>query len=205
VNRCITEGRRSFLDRVAGIESGAECRRLAPLLSRLVDGEATPEDMATLRPHLRSCLACRATLRDFRETPARIAAFAPLLVTPGLFARALHRLHHVLSWSGATKAATVVAVTAAVAGGGIAALHGGKPNGHHKPPKPTPHHRPVRHHPKHPPPVAHIAMKKHHTVGRHRKPQTTPKAPAPVSTPAPAPAPIPTPRPTSLPTSEFGP
>src|SRR5205823_1394422 len=69
VNRCISEGRRSFLDRVAGIESGAECERMAPLLSRLVDGEASAEDMAAMRPHLRSCLACRATLREFRAAP----------------------------------------------------------------------------------------------------------------------------------------
>src|SRR3954465_3266044 len=34
VNRCLTEGRRAFLERVAGIESGAECERLAPLISK---------------------------------------------------------------------------------------------------------------------------------------------------------------------------
>ncbi|HEY7630335.1 MAG TPA: sigma-70 family RNA polymerase sigma factor [Thermoleophilaceae bacterium] len=208
VNRCITEGRRSFLERVAGIESGAECQRLAPLLSRLVDGEATPEDLTTLRPHLRTCLACRATLRDFRETPARVAAFAPLLVTPGVLARALHRLHHVLSWSGATKAATVVAVTAAVAGGGIAALHGGKPQSHHKPPKPAPqaHHRPAHHHQKHPPPVAHVAqarkVKHHKKVVHHHAAE-----PAVVASPTPAPAVTSTPAPTPKAdqSSEFGP
>src|SRR5205823_4063817 len=31
VNRCLTEGRRAFLKRVAGIEAGAECQRLTPL------------------------------------------------------------------------------------------------------------------------------------------------------------------------------
>src|SRR5205823_619289 len=31
VNRCLSEGRRSFVDRVAGIEHGAECERLRPL------------------------------------------------------------------------------------------------------------------------------------------------------------------------------
>ncbi|MEA2442513.1 MAG: hypothetical protein QOH76_3937, partial [Thermoleophilaceae bacterium] len=67
VNRCLTEGRRSFLRRVEGIEAGAECERLAPLLSALADGEATAKDMAALRPHLRTCLSCRAALRDARE------------------------------------------------------------------------------------------------------------------------------------------
>ncbi|MBA2566469.1 MAG: sigma-70 family RNA polymerase sigma factor, partial [Thermoleophilaceae bacterium] len=69
VNRCLTEGRRSFLERVAGIESGAECERLGPLLSAFADGEATAVQMTKLRPHLRSCLSCRAALRAFRELP----------------------------------------------------------------------------------------------------------------------------------------
>ena len=34
VNRCLTEGRRAFLERLAGIESGAECERLAPAAVR---------------------------------------------------------------------------------------------------------------------------------------------------------------------------
>jgi hypothetical protein len=41
VNRCLTEGRRAFLKRVAGIESGAECERLEPLISKVADGEAS--------------------------------------------------------------------------------------------------------------------------------------------------------------------
>src|SRR5947209_16861109 len=40
VNRCITEGRRAFLARFAGIESGEECERWAPVVSAMVDGEA---------------------------------------------------------------------------------------------------------------------------------------------------------------------
>ena len=41
VNRCLAEGRRAFLERLAGIESGTECERLAPRLSALADGEAS--------------------------------------------------------------------------------------------------------------------------------------------------------------------
>ena len=41
VNRCLTEGRRSFLSRYANIESGAECARWLPVLSAMVDGEAS--------------------------------------------------------------------------------------------------------------------------------------------------------------------
>jgi hypothetical protein len=66
VNRSLSEGRRRFHDRLAGIESGAECERRAPQLSALADGEADAADMTLLRPHLRSCLICRARLRDYR-------------------------------------------------------------------------------------------------------------------------------------------
>ncbi len=75
VNRCITEGRRAFMRRVAGIESGAECERLAPLISKVADGEATAEEMRAVRPHLKSCLACKATLREYRAAPSRSPAW----------------------------------------------------------------------------------------------------------------------------------
>src|SRR3954447_13816193 len=54
VNRCLAEGRKSFLERFAGIEAGEECARWLPVLSAIVDGEATAEQMADLRPHLRN-------------------------------------------------------------------------------------------------------------------------------------------------------
>jgi RNA polymerase sigma factor (sigma-70 family) len=77
VNRCLTEGRKAFLARVAGIEAGRECERLAPALSRLADGEAGADELRRLRPHLHGCLACRARLRLFRAAPARVAVLAP--------------------------------------------------------------------------------------------------------------------------------
>src|SRR4051812_10489862 len=42
VNRCLAEGRKSFLARYAGIEEGDECRRWAPVLSAMVDGRRPP-------------------------------------------------------------------------------------------------------------------------------------------------------------------
>jgi RNA polymerase sigma factor (sigma-70 family) len=77
VNRCLTEGRQAFARRLAGIEGGAECERYAPLLSALADGEASAEQLAVLRPHMRTCLACRARLKTFRAVPARVAALVP--------------------------------------------------------------------------------------------------------------------------------
>jgi RNA polymerase sigma factor (sigma-70 family) len=215
VNRCISEGRRSFLNRVAGIESGAECERMAPLLSRLVDGEASAEDMAAMRPHLRSCLACRATLREFRTAPARVAAFAPLLVSPHVLARALRRLQHAFAHLGAQKTAAVLAVAATMAGGGVAAVRGIE-HGHHKPP--PPHHGP---HPKPKPrPQAHIARGRtftirrasttHHSRARHKHRAAAPPAREPATTAAPVPAQLapansPGPAPAHVTGAEFGP
>jgi hypothetical protein len=71
------EGRRAFARSLAGIEGGAECERFAPLLSALADGEASPEQLAVLRPHMRTCLACRARLKAFRAAPTRVAALVP--------------------------------------------------------------------------------------------------------------------------------
>jgi hypothetical protein len=68
---------------VAGIEAGSECERLAPLLSALADGEASAADLGALRPHLRTCLSCRARPREFRAAPARVAALAPPLALAG--------------------------------------------------------------------------------------------------------------------------
>ncbi len=78
VNRCLTEGRQALAARLAGIESGTECTRLAPLLSALADGEADAAALSQLRPHLKTCLSCRARLREFREAPARVAALVPV-------------------------------------------------------------------------------------------------------------------------------
>ncbi|MCW2992033.1 MAG: polymerase, sigma-24 subunit, subfamily, partial [Solirubrobacterales bacterium] len=80
VNRCITEGRRRFLDRYAEIGSGAECRRWEPVLSAMADGEASPREIAAVRPHLRHCPACRAHVRDLREADRRVAALLPVPV-----------------------------------------------------------------------------------------------------------------------------
>ena len=66
VNRCLTEGRRGLTIRLAGIEGGIECARLAPMLAALADGDAGADKVAQLQPHMKSCLSCRARLRSLR-------------------------------------------------------------------------------------------------------------------------------------------
>jgi RNA polymerase sigma factor (sigma-70 family) len=147
VNRCLTEGRRSFLERYADIESGAECARWLPVISAMVDGEATSEQLVDLRPHLRNCPGCRATLRALQDSSAPLAAVLPVplavvtadagdqvsnfltrvyeLVAGGLHDRAatsFTKVQAVVETTAAGKAAAIAGAAAAVAGGGYATV-----------------------------------------------------------------------------------
>jgi RNA polymerase sigma factor (sigma-70 family) len=64
VNRAITEGRRRFLEVFRAIESGDACERFAGTLAALAGGTASSEEILEIRPHLRHCMACRATVRE---------------------------------------------------------------------------------------------------------------------------------------------
>jgi RNA polymerase sigma factor (sigma-70 family) len=154
VNRLLTEGRRSFLRRVSGIQRGADCARYEPLLSALADGEASAEDLATLRPHMQTCLSCRAALREFRALPERVASVLPpaaLVASDGggpirsvfesLLGAAQHktgamgeRLHAAAELATGQKVAAVAASAAALAGGGTAIDELGN---HRGPPQPA--------------------------------------------------------------------
>ena len=145
VNRCLAEGRKSFLERYAGIESGQECERLAPALSAFVDGEADAAQTVALRAHLRQCLACRATMRGLHDASQPLTVVFPataLVVANGgvehtgsFFVRvyetvSLHlheraansflRAQAVFDTVTAGKMAAAAASAAAVAGGGFA-------------------------------------------------------------------------------------
>ena len=86
VNRSLTEGRRAFLARYAGIESGAECERWTPLLSAIADGEASAKELADARPHLRNCAGCRALLAGMRDAAAPVRALLPPVAAAPLLA-----------------------------------------------------------------------------------------------------------------------
>lgn len=147
VNRCLTEGRRSFLQRFTAIESGAECERWLPMISAICDGEATPDQILELRPHLRNCPGCRATLKALQDSSAPLSALLPVplaAVTPGggeqlsnIFTRAYEMIaggvqdravHSVTKAQAALEAATggkvaaMAASAAAAAGGGYATV-----------------------------------------------------------------------------------
>jgi RNA polymerase sigma factor (sigma-70 family) len=142
VNRSLTEGRRRFFERFARIESGAQCRRLAPLLSAACDGETSSSQDRQITAHLRSCQSCRATLRHYRSAPRHLAELLPpvlalpALQRPGWLSRLCesvvagtadragalsHKLQHAGELVSAQKTAAVVASTAALASSGVAA------------------------------------------------------------------------------------
>ena len=151
VNRLLTEGRRAFLRRVSGIQRGADCAQYEPLLSALADGEASAADLELLRPHMKTCLSCRAALREFRAAPERVAGVLPpaaaLAADPASPIRMLaesiaggaqqkaaamgDRLHAAAELATGQKVAAVAASAAALAGGGTAldelANHQGPP------------------------------------------------------------------------------
>src|SRR5215217_1718117 len=157
VNRLLTEGRRAFLRRVSGIQRGADCARYEPLLSALADGEASAEDLAVLRPHMRTCLSCRAALREFRAAPGRVASVVPaaaLAAHGGSPLRSLFesvvgaaqhkaaamgdRLQTAAELATGQKLAAVAASAAALAGGGTAIDEFGN---HQGPPQAAPAQR----------------------------------------------------------------
>jgi RNA polymerase sigma factor (sigma-70 family) len=144
-NRCLAEGRKSFLERYAGIESGRECQRLAPVLSAFVDGEADAAQTVELRAHLRQCPGCRAAVRGLHDASRPLTVVLPGVglvaaacgaehtgsffmhvyetVTMHLHERAansLLRAQAVVDTVTAGKMAAVAASAAAVAGGGFA-------------------------------------------------------------------------------------
>jgi RNA polymerase sigma factor (sigma-70 family) len=97
VNRCITEGRRAFLRRYAGIQAGEECERWADVLSAIADGEATQQQLLDARPHLRNCSGCRATLAAMRDSGRAVAALLPV----GALAADAASVDHAMSFAAA--------------------------------------------------------------------------------------------------------
>ena len=80
VNRAITEGRRRFMRAYEGIESGEECARFVPIVEALAAGAATAAQVLEIRPHLRHCTVCRATVKDLHLSRLRRASlFWPIL------------------------------------------------------------------------------------------------------------------------------
>jgi RNA polymerase sigma factor (sigma-70 family) len=84
VNRALTEGRARFLKVYGEIEAGEECERFAPTLAAIAGGTASADALLELRPHIRNCATCRATVRELHAT--RVGRLAALWPIPALLA-----------------------------------------------------------------------------------------------------------------------
>jgi RNA polymerase sigma factor (sigma-70 family) len=92
VNRCLSEGRRSFRDRVERIDSGVECRQIDGVLSMIADGEAPAAVRIDADAHLKNCLHCQSTLRAYAAAPDRALGVLPLgLIAAGAEPAWMHR------------------------------------------------------------------------------------------------------------------
>jgi hypothetical protein len=75
------------------IETGAACERFGPTLQALAEGTASDEAILEIRPHLRNCTACRATMREFHVSSRRgLGAFFPVPAVLEPFRRWIERL-----------------------------------------------------------------------------------------------------------------
>lgn len=77
VNRCLAEGRARLRSVVKESEEGERCGLIAPMISSCADGELEEGQEAMVRNHLAVCGSCRATLREYRALPPRVAALVP--------------------------------------------------------------------------------------------------------------------------------
>ncbi len=123
VNRAITEGRARFLKVYAEIEAGEECERFAPTLAALVGGTASADALLQLRPHIRNCATCRATVRELHAT--RLGRLRALWPVPALLASvkqhaagAYSRVLDPTPLAGVRPGAAVAAVAGCLAVGG---------------------------------------------------------------------------------------
>jgi RNA polymerase sigma factor (sigma-70 family) len=128
VNRAVTEGRRRFLQTYEGIESGAECERYGPIVEALSTGSATTAQVLQIRPHLRHCTACRATVRELHVSRLRRASlFWPVFLVAEPFGRVPNLKHEAAALfhrAQASDLATGTGLASAGGGGGRIATVG---------------------------------------------------------------------------------
>jgi RNA polymerase sigma factor (sigma-70 family) len=121
INRCLAEGRERFRRLIVHSEAGGRCTELQPLLSSFCDGQASSEEVAELREHLRACAHCRATLRAYRLAPKAAAALAPLLpLHQSLWERAQEAISAAVNRVPGGEAASQVAAGGGASGGAAA-------------------------------------------------------------------------------------
>jgi RNA polymerase sigma factor (sigma-70 family) len=198
VNRAVTEGRRRFINTYNGIEAGEECERFEPIVQALSAGSATTAQVLKIRPHLRHCHACRATVRELHVSRLhRASLFSPALALTSLkhdIAALFHRAQAsdlatgtgLAGAGGGGRVATVGAVLGLCLGGAgvgtVCVVNGGLPgDGGDKPAHVRANHEPRKQRPREATPA-----RREPPVVAKASPTPPPKATA---TPSPAPKP----------------
>lgn len=137
VNRLLSEGRKAARVRAESIASGRECERIEPLISMLVDRALDEAAENDVQMHVAHCAHCRSTVRDYAQTPRRLAAALPFgaaLSHEGWWQRLFDPVRQAAEFvqtrigggdldagtALAKKALAVVAVGATAAGAGVA-------------------------------------------------------------------------------------
>jgi hypothetical protein len=124
----VTEGRRRFLQTYEGIESGAECERYGPIVEALSTGSATTAQVLQIRPHLRHCTACRASVRELHVSRLRRASlFWPVFLVAEPLGRVPNLKHEAAALfhrAQASDLATGTGLASAGGGGGRIATVG---------------------------------------------------------------------------------
>ena len=119
VNRAVTEGRRRFINTYNGIEAGEECERFEPIVQALSAGSATTAQVLKIRPHLRHCHACRATVRELHVSRLRRASlFSPVVALTSL----KHDIAALFHRAQASDLATGTGLASAGGGGRVATV-----------------------------------------------------------------------------------
>jgi RNA polymerase sigma factor (sigma-70 family) len=119
VNRAVTEGRRRFMTAYEGIESGAECERYGPIVEALSTGTATTAQVLQIRPHLRHCTACRATVRDLHVSRVRRASlFWPIFAVAEPLGRLVGLRHDAVALFHRAQASDLATGTGLASSGG---------------------------------------------------------------------------------------
>ncbi|MHB8896110.1 MAG: zf-HC2 domain-containing protein, partial [Candidatus Geothermincolia bacterium] len=115
-----------------------ECRDLIPLMSAVLDGEATDSEKEIVQEHLRTCPACRACMDDLAGASTTLRSMVPLLPALALktalvakatavgFATGAAVVSVGVGMSAAMKAIVGIAASLLVAGAGVGTYIGVK-------------------------------------------------------------------------------
>ena len=98
VERSVLEGRANLTAWEIRLATGEACTRLDPAIARVASGEASVKERRAVSRHVRHCGACRALLRNRRESNEWLAGMVPLALIGGQVLTGAPDPSPVLAW-----------------------------------------------------------------------------------------------------------